>query len=710
MYPVSDEYLSKIQENTVQVNWYGAIRTVNGVVYSFDPSIIVEGTGKITRQICSHDDIEIGTTCSAELSISLYLENVSRYELYNATVTPFFQLLLNDGNWETVPLGVFTITEPPERSENAVSIHAYDGMQKFNKDFGLTLQGNPYYMLTYACNACGVTLGSTQEEIANFTNGTVDTYTYPEAEIYTYRDLVGYVASYLCCFAYIGVDDKLYLKQYGMKADREISADWRFDYKPQDYECYYTSLTAYFMVSEETETYTLSGGGLTYNLGANPIIQFNADDLRKSVLTNILNKLATLSYTPFTAKVPCDPSLMVGDVLNFTGNHAVNEKLSVITKQVIKINNSMELVCTGSDPDAEALTQREKQLQTLGKNKDKDGMYYYDFANAEEIVIPDGAYEVVIRFDYTTTKQTHVDFHGEIKCLVETTEEYDEGEDSYTENDGVLYVTYISGGDEVTEYYPVDTFFDGVHLLHLMYTWWASANILSAFEVRLRCEGCNVTIEQGASRGYIAGIGLVGDSAWDGAVHIYDDFAPIDFSIIRRDFDENIKAFQHTPTQSQFENTVKRRNFFRTILKGMKDSTTASNLHRFTVLWNDEDVEKVGTHSEDGVWVNDSPYISGTVTTPARAVDTILTITSHHSEQMGDVTFLVSFDEGQTWYSYSGGWVVYTSGHGMAEPVMSAIPQSDWDAMLNGTIMIRAILEGDTKLRDIQVYTEVVTE
>ena len=53
---------------------------------------------------------------------------------------------------------------------------------------------------------------------------------------------------------------------------------------------------------------------------------------------------------------------------------------------------------------------------------------------------------------------------------------------------------------------------------------------------------------------------------------------------------------------------------------------------------------------------------------------------------------------------------MYTEGHGMAEPVMKAIPQSEWDSMLNGTIMIRAILEGDTRVRDIQIYTEVVTE
>ena len=706
MYPVSDAYLETIAGKSVETNWYGSIRTTIGTTYSFDLSTIVEGSGKITRQICTNEDLQIGTTCSSELAISLYLANVDRYELYNATVTLFFQLKV-DGEWETVPLGIFTIAEPPERSLNVVTIHAYDAMLNFNRDFGINLQGNPYYLLSYACNACGVSLGSTQEQIANYTNGTVDTYTYPEVHIYTYRDLVGFIASYLCCYAYIGWDGKLYLQQYSMTPVRDIPASWRYEYKPKDYEAYYTSLDAYFAVSEEVESYTLLKTGLTYDLGTNPLIQFNADDIRKSVLLNILNKLSEAVYTPFSAKVPCDPALMVGDTVNFIDNHAVNGKLSAITKQVITINGSMDLKCAGSDPNLNVLTSREKQIQTAGKNNNKDGMYYYDFANSEEIEIEDGRSATVILFGYTTKKETHVDFHGEVKMQVETTESYDEETDTYTEDDGVIYVTYRSGGAEVLEYYPVDTFFDGTHLLHLLYTWWASANIVSNFEVKIKCEGCRVTIEQGASRGYIAGVGLVGDDAWDGSVRIYEDFAPIDFSIIRKDFTETVETQFPTPKENQFLDTVAKRNFFSTMLKGITDSVTGSLLHRFTVLWNDNDVVTDGTHSENGVWVNDNPYVDGTLTTPTKDVSTIVRVTSHHAESMGDVTFLASFDGGTTWYSYAGGWQVYTEGHGMAEPVMSAIPQSAWDAMLNGTITMRAILEGDTQLRDIQIYTEV---
>ena len=709
MYPVSEAYLEKIAGRSVTTNWYGSIKTTIGTVYTFDPSIIVEGSGKITRQICSSEDIEIGSTCAAELDISLYLPNVSRYELYKGTVTLFFQLKLNDQTWETVPVGIFSIAEPPERTMNVITIHAYDAMLNFNKDFGVTLIGNPYYLLNYACNACGVELGTTQEAIANYVNGTVETYTYEDLPIYTFRDLVGFVASYLCCYAYIGVDSKLYLDPYTMNPVRDIDESWRFEYKPKDYEAFYSAIRAFFAVTEESETITVGSGGLTYELGTNPLIQFNADDVRKSVLTNIITQLSSISYTPFTAKVPCDPSLMIGDVLNFVGNHAVDGKMAAITKQVITINGNMELVCAGSDPNLNVLTASEKQIASITRNSNKDGMYYYDYANAEDITIGDGESAQIILFNYITTKETHIDFHAEVKCMVDTTEGYDEATDTYTEEDGVIYVTYKSGGAIVTEYYPVDTFFDGLHLLHLVYTWWASGNINSEFEVTIRCVGCTVTIVQGAARGYIAGIGLVGDGAWDGSVRVNQNFSKIDFSLIRKPFYENISTATATPTEPDVAQNVLRRNFFSTIIKSFTENVGLRDLHQFDVLYNAGDMTYNNVVVQGNTWVVEDTGELGIITTPNCAVSRIVQITSKHSGY--DVAYIVSFDGGSTWWTYANGWVEpdYTQDvYGMFEATMRSITQDQWAEKLNGTIMVQAILIENASLTDIEIFTAIV--
>lgn len=707
MYPVSQEYLQQIIQSTMQTYWYGSIRTPIGTTYSFDPETIVEGSGKITREICPQSDIVIGTTCSAELDISLIIPNVDRYELYNGVVKLYFQLKVGS-TWETVPVGEFIISEPPERSQNVITLHAYDNMMKFNKDFGLTLIGTPYYLLNYACNACGMELGTSQDDIANYVNGTVETYTYQELEIYTYRDLIGYVASYLCCYAYIGVDGKLYLEPYSMTAIRDIDEDWRYEYKPKDYEAYYTALEAYFAVAEETELITLSDGGLTYDFGTNPLTQFNADNVRQAVLLNIITRLAEVRYTPFTATVPCDPSLMVGDVLNFTGNHAVDGKLSAITKQVININGGMELSCAGTDPNLNVLTAKEKQIQNVTKNNSKDGMYYYDYANAGDITIGDGETARIILFEYVTTKETHVDFHAEAKCEVDTTETVDEETGTYTENDGVIHVKYMLGGAEVTEYYPVNTFFDGTHLLTLLYTWWASANIISAFEVYVKCEGCSITIPMGAARAYIAGVGLVGDGEWDGSVHIYEEVEPVDFSIIRKEFESEVDSDFQTPYAPTASDNLVRRNFGATILKGFMAALGESLLHRFSVLYTRNEMEYNNVVVSGSVWVLENTSTIGTITTPDCSVSQIVKVNSNHSGD--DVTYIVSFDGGSTWWTYANGWVApdYSQEqYGMVEGTMKSITSAQWAEKLNGTIKVRAILSGNASLNDIQIFTEV---
>ena len=50
MYPVSDEYLSAIQDNTRSFHFEGCITTKLGIKYPFTNADIVKGTGYITNQ------------------------------------------------------------------------------------------------------------------------------------------------------------------------------------------------------------------------------------------------------------------------------------------------------------------------------------------------------------------------------------------------------------------------------------------------------------------------------------------------------------------------------------------------------------------------------------------------------------------------------------------------------------------------------------
>ena len=136
MYPVSEKFLSAIKQNSRSFYYSGNILTKDGTEYHFGPEDIVKGSGNISRQVCGNSEIELGTVYAAELSISLFLD-ADRYTLFDATLTLFFHLVLEDGKEETIPMGVFEIAEA-SRNIKTVEIKAYDYMLRFDSPFNYT--------------------------------------------------------------------------------------------------------------------------------------------------------------------------------------------------------------------------------------------------------------------------------------------------------------------------------------------------------------------------------------------------------------------------------------------------------------------------------------------------------------------------------------------------------------------------------------------
>ena len=171
MYPVSNEFLTKIQENTREYYWTGEITTKNGAVYTFENKDILKGSGYINNKSCSAEEIELGSVYAAELKITLY-NNINRYTLTDAEIRLTFHLVLDDDTVEDVPMGVFIISEA-NRNIKTLEIVAYDRMLLLDKRFSVTdLVGTPYDILYLLAMTCGVELAQTAEEIEALTNGT----------------------------------------------------------------------------------------------------------------------------------------------------------------------------------------------------------------------------------------------------------------------------------------------------------------------------------------------------------------------------------------------------------------------------------------------------------------------------------------------------------------------------------------------------------
>jgi hypothetical protein len=355
MYTASADFLTKIKSNIRKLSWSGSIVTGGGTTYQFDTDKdsnkgkIVSGS--ITRSISSQK-LNIGTVHSASITLEVILAGVSRYELYDGVVTISCSL---GGASDVIPMGVYKISEADQTADH-ITIKAYDDMVKFDGvnfiPANHTSIQKPYAWLSQACAACGVTLGNTSAQIQAMVNGTRMTgYADVVADVKTWRDVLSYLAAYLCGFSYIGRDGKLYIGNYGSVSADTIPANFRYSSNLSDFRTTYDGLYATYKEGAVQEYVSNSNsGGLVLDLGVNPFLQFSNSTNRQAALQEIIDAWDGIYYVPYSSDLPLVPIYDPGDVLTFTGNQADVYDYGAITEITYNIGGTMPVKCTGDNP------------------------------------------------------------------------------------------------------------------------------------------------------------------------------------------------------------------------------------------------------------------------------------------------------------------------------------------------------------------------
>ncbi len=356
MYNASAEFKNLIKGTQRLFHYTGEVITVNGDTYDFDGGDLK--SGKITRSI-SGNKLEIGTVYSGELNCELSL-NVSRYELYNGTITLNIQL---EGAEDIIPMGTYIISEVNQTADK-LSIKAYDNMIKFDDvEFSAVTYNQilmPYEWLTTMCTACGVTLGMLQDEVEALPNGLRKSgFADVAADVKEWRDVLGYLAAYLGSYAYIGRDGKLYLSTYKSISDDTVPASYRYSSELSDFVTTYDGLYAIY-VNEGIQEYVSNEntGGIILDLGSNPFLQISVSSNRQAALQEIIDAWNDIYYVPFEAEMPMNPLYDPGDILAFTGNQAGVRDIGVISEIVLTIGGKMRVTCSGDNPRLTAAQDR----------------------------------------------------------------------------------------------------------------------------------------------------------------------------------------------------------------------------------------------------------------------------------------------------------------------------------------------------------------
>ena len=346
---VSERYRRAIRSHSRKFDWYGTITTAAGRTYHFTVKDIVKGSGTLTRSCSGSTSLEIGSVYAAELTISLFL-NIDRYSLYDGVIDLFFAYRHEGAEPEEIPMGRFVISEAT-RTMTVLQLKAYEHMLKFDKN--MANSGNtrtPYGWLKYACDACGVPLGVTEQQVAAMPNGTRNLSWTIIDEDKTYRDMIAQVAAVLCGVCQIDRLGRLVVIPFSNTPVADIPASWRYSSKIADYITKYTGLYATYRAGGLTEYFHVEpDDGLICNLGTNPLLQIASTTERHQILQAIINRLASTTYTPFEAEIPGDPALDPMDVLSLSGGQARGET-ACITEIVVRINGKSSIKCVGENP------------------------------------------------------------------------------------------------------------------------------------------------------------------------------------------------------------------------------------------------------------------------------------------------------------------------------------------------------------------------
>ena len=571
MYPVSEAFLQAVQENTREYRWTGRITTVKGRVYEFGPEDIVKGSGYITRSCCGSSEIELGSVYASEMKVTLFLD-VDRYSLEGASTELFYSLKLPDGSWETIPMGIFEISEANRRIRT-LELTGYDYMLRFEKKAAVdTTGGYPYDLLSYACGKCRVELGHTQAEIEAMPNGKVLLGIYPDGYLETYRDLIGFTAQVLGRVCQIGRDGRLYLVAYGSEPVVTLGAVHRYSSSFSDFMTRYTAVYSTNEADGTAEYYCLDpDDGLTMSLGINPLLQYGLQETRETMVRNILDALSAVRYVPFDSETIGNAALDPGDVVRFEGGQADAGSVSCITSITCRINGKQTLKGVGKNPLlSSAKSRTDKNIAGLMNQVEKGKFVICTYENSQEFTVSeDGAR--VIGMVFAAVEDAGVLFMGNVCCRMDATE----GENP------VVSFRYRINDTWVEDYVPRQRAWEGENIFSLLCPLGSfSAGTAGHVEVYMSVAGGTATVPVKYCKAAVTGCGITAGEEWDGRIVAEDAvgvFAlePSGMELVA--FSGDVSVSTERKNSWDFGDSVKRMKLQGNMeLAGLKDETGVS--------------------------------------------------------------------------------------------------------------------------------------
>lgn len=686
MYAVSDAYKAAMKQPVQHFTMRGTIGDT-----AFTDENILSGSCSITNQCSDDTTLQIGQVYIGELDITFLNLDLERYALKEKKITPFFGLEVSDSKYEYVPLGVYNISEA-QWTESGIVIKAYDNLSLLDKSCTITSSnGKPYNLAKMACDSCGASLGTTEDEFQAFANGDVTLSLYSENDIETWRDYLAWLSQALGCFVTCDRAGRVVFRAYNQTVVDTIDASHRFSGGSfSDFETRYTGLSCVNISDKTTSYYGMDeDDGLTYNLGSNPFLQYGVSDTLEKERRAVLTALQQIDYVPFKVTMIGNPAYDLGDVLSFPGGIGDADKLFCITKYTLKYNGSYEVQGVGQDPAlSSAKSKSDKSIAGLISSQTDGDMHYVLYQNADALAVSGGDEVSVLFIKFAVQKTTHVSFDAEILLTVQTME--DSSSDPVSNSDAVIKATYYLNGKEITTRHPVETWQDGKHILRLHYEIEAVEAAIHTWNVVLTVSGGSIQIDQYGVLAVINGMGLAGNGEWSGELTAEDTIENLQLTRILQGFTDSAEVHMVPITDVTAADSMSVVNVASILASFTESVSTDPAVMVFSPATNADKVTTTCTVENHG-WVGSGSLSQGTnlsvITNPVYGTTGI-------TAESKNAIFYLSFDGGTTWQGYTG--TEWKADLSMTESELEDVPKEAYPA--SDPVQVKVVLENDAML------------
>lgn len=305
----------------------------------------------------SDEGIQIGSAVAAKIELTVKRIN----ELFENTEIPIeIGLKLPSGKYEYIPLGFFT-AEHPTNDQATTTFTAYDRMMRTTGLYvsNLTYPASAVSVLNEISTGCGVPV-----DVSNI-DSSIMISTKPVG--YTYREMIGYIASLAGGFACVDRTGTIVIKWYSdVDYKLDVTRIMSFEKDESNYNLEKLSCNI------DNSTTLTSGSGI---LG----VTFDNPFITQDRLDNIFKKLSGFSYRGASVKTLGDVRLDPWDVITVEDGEGTYKVPVMNIQQEYDGGLAMTITSYGK-------TQTEQEVDFKGPTTQQNERIYSDLVLAKELI------------------------------------------------------------------------------------------------------------------------------------------------------------------------------------------------------------------------------------------------------------------------------------------------------------------------------------